>query len=320
MKLEDIGFYTLSDERAMNVSLKTPLSRCELILTDACNFKCPYCRGLRQDCKGTMPFETASKVIKYWTDEHLTNVRFSGGEPTLYKRLSDLVRQARKEGIQRVAISTNGSSSWDKYQELIDAGVNDFSISLDGCCAAVGDAMAGGVSGAWDKVIQNITKISAQTYCSVGMVFTEDNIHDCLQSVRFADSLGVSDIRVIPSAQYNRALSELASLGEAFLNKYPILNYRIKNIKADRHVRGISSDNTNHCWLALDDMAIAGNWHFPCIIHLREGGNPVGKIGPNMRAERLHWLKNHQPCKDSICKNNCLDVCVDYNKKASLHK
>jgi len=39
-----------------------------------------------------------------------------------------------------------------------------------------------------------------------------------------------------------------------------------------------------------------------------------------MRAERLHWLKNHQPCKDSICKNNCLDVCVDYNKKASLHK
>ena len=320
MRLEDIGFYTLSDDRAINVSLKTPLSRCELILTDACNFKCPYCRGLRSDCKGTMPFEKASSVVKYWTDENLINIRFSGGEPTLYKRLSDLVSQARDNGVKRIAVSTNGSANWNKYSELIDAGVNDFSISLDGCCASVGDIMAGGISGAWDRVIENIMKISSKTYCSVGMVFTEDNIHDCLNSVKFADSLGVSDIRVIPSAQYNKALNALAELGKDFLTKYPILNYRINNIKEGRHVRGIPKGNKDRCWLALDDMAISGNWNFPCIIHLREGGNPVGKIGPNMREERLAWLKSHEPWKDPICKNNCLDVCIDHNKTASLYK
>jgi hypothetical protein len=39
MELEKIGFYTLSDERAENVTHETPLQRCELILTEDCNFK-----------------------------------------------------------------------------------------------------------------------------------------------------------------------------------------------------------------------------------------------------------------------------------------
>lgn len=49
MKLEDIGFYTLFDERAKNVSWNSDLQRCELILTDKCNFKCVYCRGIKKE-------------------------------------------------------------------------------------------------------------------------------------------------------------------------------------------------------------------------------------------------------------------------------
>lgn len=59
MKLEEIGFYTLCDERAKNANETSPMWRCEMILTSACNFKCPYCRPLRQDCQGTMPLERA---------------------------------------------------------------------------------------------------------------------------------------------------------------------------------------------------------------------------------------------------------------------
>ena len=74
MNLEQIGFYTLKDSRAINSSPTSDLQRCELILTDACNFKCPYCRGLRDDIKGTMPFEKAIKTIKLWTDFNLKNI------------------------------------------------------------------------------------------------------------------------------------------------------------------------------------------------------------------------------------------------------
>jgi len=312
--LADIGFYTLSNDRAARVSASTRLERCELLLTDACNFKCPYCRGAREGYEGTMPFSEASRIVKLWTDDNLRNIRFSGGEPTLYKNLVKLVAQAKDGGVERCAISTNGSADWELYKELIEAGVDDFSVSLDGGCCATGQKMNGGISGVWDKVISNIARISKLTYCTVGMVFTEDNVNECLDAVRFAVGLGVSDIRVIPSAQYNKALTMLADLEG--LNSFPILKYRINNIRNGRHVRGIEKDDKTRCRLALDDMAVIKDEHFPCIIYLREGGDPIGEVGPNMRAERLEWVENHIPAEDSICSKNCLDVCVDYNHVA----
>lgn len=94
-RLEDIGFYTLSDERALNTSSKAPLSRCELILTDRCTFKCPYCRGLREDLRGDIDYDEACRILDIWAKERLQNIRFTGGEPTLYPRLIDLVKRAR---------------------------------------------------------------------------------------------------------------------------------------------------------------------------------------------------------------------------------
>jgi molybdenum cofactor biosynthesis enzyme MoaA len=324
IKLEDIGFYTLSNKRAENSSVNSRLYRCEMILTNACNFSCPYCRGLRDDCKGEVKFDDAMNTINLWISEGLKNVRFSGGEPTLYRGLVDLVKRCKEGGVEHIAISTNGFTKYEKYLELIDAGVNDFSISLDGCCASIGDAMAGGIPGAWEKVVENIKRLSKITYVTVGMVFNETNIDQCVESVLFADSLGVSDIRVIPSAQYNKALSLLALLPENVLDKYPILRYRIENLNEGRHVRGLSEHDCNRCWLALDDMAVAGGEdglkHFPCIIHLREGGNPIGRVGTEMRQERLNWILNHDSFSDKICRENCLDVCVDYNNKAGCSR
>lgn len=312
--LESIGFYTLSDQRAKTTSVSSPLMRCELILTDKCNFKCPYCRGLREDIKGEINTTTAIKTIEYWISQDLKNIRFSGGEPILYPELTKLVKMCKDCGVKRIAISTNGSMSLTVYQKLIEAGVNDFSISLDACCSSVGDTMAG-VKGAWERVVSNIRDLSRLTYVSVGMVFTKKNIQDCVRNVLFADSLGVSDIRVIPSAQYNIALSKLAELPEEILNKYPILKYRINNIKNKRHVRGIKKSDCNRCPLVLDDMAAVADKHFPCIIYLREGGNPIGEIGENTRQDRLQWFLNTDTHKDPICKKNCLDVCIDYNNK-----
>jgi len=65
----------------------------------------------------------------------------------------------------------------------------------------------------------------------------------------------------------------------------------------------------------LDDSIIAGDYHFPCVIYMREQGNAIGKVGPNMRAVRKLWSDNHDTHTDPICKKNCLDVCISYNNK-----
>ena len=318
--LEDIGFYTLSDYRASQASATSPLWRCEVLLTSRCNFHCPYCRGLRKDCAGDMPLDKALDVIRYWADEGLRNVRFSGGEPTVYPEgwLLNLVTECRVRSVKRVAVSTNGSAPLEYYEMLYSHGVNDFSISLDSGCCAIGEQMVGGIRGSWGIVVENIRALSQLTYVTAGMVFTEENIDTCVDDVMFAHSLGVADIRVIPAAQYNRALHKLQGLPADVLDQHPILNYRINHIRDGVHVRGLQATDTNRCPLVLDDMAVAGNWHFPCIIYLREGGDPIGGIGPYMREERKQWYEAHNTHEDAICSRNCLDVCRDYNNKVEV--
>jgi len=320
-KLEDIGFYTLSDERVKNTSSTSQMKRCEMIITEYCNFNCSYCRGLKDEIYGDrklkqLLLEEIKQNIDYWCEgEPLENIRFSGGEPTLHKDIVKIVKYSKEKGIKRIAISTNGSNKWELYEELIKAGVNDFSVSLDACCAIDGDKMAGGIKGSWEKVIENIRKISEKTYVTVGVVLTPENVDKTIDTIKFADSLGVSDIRIISSAQWNQPIPRLHEVPEEIKEKYPILRYRINHFAEGINVRGLKDIDYNHCPLMLDDSVIAGGVHFQCVIHMREGGKPVGKVGPNMRQERYEHFLKHDTHKDPICKGVCLDVCIDYNNK-----
>lgn len=321
--LDKIGFYTLSDHRAAQADGQSPMWRCEMILTNRCNFKCPYCRGLKvlsQDCSADMKLETAHQTLDIWISQGLKNIRFSGGEPTLYAHLGELVSKCKAGGVERIAISTNGSRPFNLYEDLIERGVNDFSISLDACCATFGNQMAG-VEGKWEIVTENIRRISALTYVTVGVVLTPDNVGEVRKIIEFAHELGVADIRIISAAQYNELLEGLSGISDEILEAHPILKYRVQHFNEGRNVRGIEEYDSHRCYLVRDDSVVAGQWHFPCVIAMREGCQPIGKIGPNMREERLAWFERHNSFEDPICRQNCLDVCIDYNNKcASCNK
>jgi hypothetical protein len=232
-----------------------------------------------------------------------------------------LVNHSKMFGSKHIAISTNGTADLELYKNLIRVGANDFSISLDGACCAVGDIMSGGRTGAWETVVNNIRELSKLTYVSVGMVFTELNVDQCKEAVLFADSLGVSDIRVIPSAQYNQALYSLGDLPDSILNKYKILNYRINNIRNCVPIRGLNPNDNHLCPLVLDDVMIAKNYHYPCPIYFRENGLPIGKVNSELRSERKSWFETHDCYEDSICGQNCLDVCRQFNNRwKELHE
>jgi MoaA/NifB/PqqE/SkfB family radical SAM enzyme len=311
VRLERIGFYTLSDDRATTASASSRLMRCELVLTGRCNFKCPYCRRVGGS---DLPPWDAQSVVLQWAGMGLYAIRFSGGEPTLYPGLEALVLLAASAGVERIAISTNGSASLGLYRRLIDAGVNDLSISLDACCAEDNLHMTGGIKGAWDTVTENIRALAKLTYLTVGVVLTDANAPRLGEIVSFADSLGVSDIRIIPAAQNGDRLRDV-SVPEPLLVKYPILRYRITNLRSGRPVRGLGTTDANRCGLVLDDMAVNDGKHYPCIIYIREGGAPIGPVGLDVRARREAWFRSHDTHTDPICKANCLDVCVDYNNR-----
>jgi len=315
MKLESIGFYTLSDDRCKNGSHKSPLWRTEILLGDKCNFKCPYCRTANNLYNRQLTKDKLFFILGNLFDIKIKNIRFSGGEPTLYKYLPEAIAFCYWQNIKRIAISTNGSADLDYYKKLIDYGVNDFSISLDACCGSTAKIMSGGID-MFNKIIHNIAELSKLTYVTVGIVFDENNINQIQETIKFTHNLGVSDIRIIPSAQYNKC-AIFNNFNFEFIDKYPILKYRINNFKAGNNIRGLSERDNSKCPLVLDDIAIAGNYHYPCIIYLREQGGPIGNLNiiENIRSDRLNWYMKHNCHEDKICRNNCLDVCKEYNNR-----
>jgi uncharacterized radical SAM superfamily Fe-S cluster-containing enzyme len=106
--LNTIGFYTLSDERVKTTCVNSQMKRCEMIITEYCNFKCPYCRGLKNEIYGDrkikeLSLEEIKHNIDLWCENvPLENIRFSGGEPTLHKNIVDVVKYAKEKGIKRI--------------------------------------------------------------------------------------------------------------------------------------------------------------------------------------------------------------------------
>lgn len=288
--------------------------RGEIVLTDKCNFHCPYCRGQRKDLSRPLSRLEAINIVGLLSNQKLKNIRFSGGEPTCWEGLPELAKYARSVGIERVAVSTNGSADLDYYKRLIANGVNDLSISLDACCAQVGDKMAG-VQDSWEHVIHNILHLSKLVYLTIGIVVVPQTASQLCDTIELADLLGVSDIRIIPAAQHKEILPVVDRVSPRIVEKYPILRYRLANIASGVRFRGIGEDNTPYCWVSMDDVAIAGDYHYPCIIYLREQGEPIGRVGPDMRRQRQTWVMKHDAKKDPICRENCLDCIVQYNNE-----
>ncbi len=310
MKLEEIGFYTLSDCRARKTSWLSPLWRCELLLTSRCNLSCPYCRGIKLEDQGDISWKEAKYTVDLWASESLKNIRFSGGEPTLWPYLVELIEYTRPK-VERIALSTNGAAASDLYRRLYSAGVNDFSVSLDACCSITGKRMSGEEK-LWARVVSNIRLLASMTYTTVGVVTTGTNVREIEGIIQLATSLGVHDVRIIPAAQEGRFLPKISALD---FSGFPILQYRISNLAEGKSIRGKRPTDNPWCPLVLDDMAVLNGKHYPCIIYLREQGQPIGEIGPLMRHQRLQWVQDTDTSKDPICEKNCLDVCVEYNNK-----
>lgn len=304
MNLDEIGFYTLSDERARTASATSRLTRAELLLTSRCNFNCRYCRRVGGP---DLSESEAFRAVSYFLGRDVFAVRFSGGEPTLISYLPALVEYARTKA-SRVAVSSNGTARRAVYDALLQAGVNDFSVSLDACCALNGDQISG-VAGSWERVVETIRYLATRTYVTVGIVVNEDNIGTFQDTIRLGIDLGVSDVRVIPAAQFSCVLPPFEAE-----TAMPILRYRLDRLREGASVRGLRAGDSKRCGLVLDDVAVCEGKHYPCIIALREGEPAIGDVGPAMWDERARWFVQTNVKRNPVCRENCLDVCAQYNR------
>jgi cyclic pyranopterin phosphate synthase len=119
---------------------RRPLRDLRISVTDRCNFRCCYC--MPRDVFGTdFPFMDSSELLSFEEIARLATVfaglgvrklRLTGGEPLLRHGIERLVEQlVGIEGIDEVAMTTNGSLLAKKAHTLRDAGLTRITVSLD---------------------------------------------------------------------------------------------------------------------------------------------------------------------------------------------
>jgi GTP 3',8-cyclase len=127
-------------------TLARPLRDLRISVTDRCQFRCTYC--MPREVFGRdfvflpreelLTFEELARVVRIFAGLGVRKLRLTGGEPLLRRDLDKLVAMlASIDGIQDIAMTTNGALLARKAQALAAAGLRRVTVSLDSLDDAV---------------------------------------------------------------------------------------------------------------------------------------------------------------------------------------
>lgn len=175
-----------------------PLRDLRVSVTDKCNFRCTYC--MPAEIFGPdYPFLKRNELLSYEEIERVTSIfvqslgvkkiRITGGEPLMRKDLSTLIdRISQIDGVEDIAMTTNGYFLPKYAKELKAAGLKRVSISLD----SLDDKVFGKINGRGVSVQSVINGIDAAAEAGIKV------------KINMVVKRGMNDQEIIPMAKYFR--------------------------------------------------------------------------------------------------------------------
>ena len=109
-------------------------------LTNRCNQRCPICfaNAATAGYVYEPSFEQIKKMMEMLRNEKpvpCPAIQFSGGEPTIYPRIIEVIKLAKKLGFKQIQIATNGlkaSQDLEFCKRIKEAGLNTIYFQFDG--------------------------------------------------------------------------------------------------------------------------------------------------------------------------------------------
>lgn len=100
------------------------------VFLQGCNYACPFCHNSELLCFEAEPFMQEDALLNFLKKRQgiLDGVCITGGEPTLYPGLENLLRQIKALGYA-VKLDTNGSKP-KVLRQLVEAGLVDY-VAMD---------------------------------------------------------------------------------------------------------------------------------------------------------------------------------------------
>jgi radical SAM protein with 4Fe4S-binding SPASM domain len=148
----------------------------------------------------------------------INHIHLLGGEPLIVQGIFDLIKYAIKKEII-VSINTNGTLlSEDMIKKLIESGVSQLTISLDGVTKETNDAIRG--NGNFNLVTNNIRcienyikKTRSDLIIQVATVVTRQNISSIHKMPRLLHELNVKYLDILHLYECGNAINNNIELG-----------------------------------------------------------------------------------------------------------
>ena len=197
------------------------LSYLRLSITDFCNFRCDYClpdgytanAGKRPD--NELSVSEIDILIQAFAKLGTTKVRLTGGEPSIRQDLPRIIELAKQtQGIQTVAVSSNGYRLAKHLSDWQTAGLNQLNISIDSFDPTIFKQITG--FDILPTLLKDMDKLLATTDIKLKLngILMADTAFDNLQSVlsfvknrpvtyRFIEFMQTSDNKALFFAQHS---------------------------------------------------------------------------------------------------------------------
>ncbi|RJQ51430.1 MAG: radical SAM protein [Nitrospiraceae bacterium] len=139
--------------------MSTITKRIDINVGTPCNANCMFCyygESVNEKKPG-FSSEEVKRLLRFARKRGMQVAEFTGGEPTIRKDLTDMVRYAKELGFESVSIITNGMamSGGGLARKLVEAGADDFLFSIHGPNSDIHDALVR-TRGAFNKVVESV--------------------------------------------------------------------------------------------------------------------------------------------------------------------
>lgn len=271
-----------------------------LELTYKCNLKCRHCYLENINCK-EQSTEFWIDVLSLLKHERFEHVIFSGGEPLLYKEVSELLIMAKLFGF-RTFLFTNGLLIHNEIDAIINSCVDKVCISIYGSSSEKYDYMTN-CPDFFELLNKNLELLSSlQINTQLRMIVTPNNKNEIP---------GVIDL----SKKYNTELvldgNIINKIDKRLDNSYLKLDGGtwhtiVQKYKHSTRLSHFTEECTGGCRAAENLIVINPNGDiYPCA-KIRK---PIGKIVDKklIYNENYTSILNHKKRKDKLC------LSINYN-------